>query len=69
MARTLQLARGLRDADVRFFLAADEAEVYAQARALPLLCASPGACWPPHALHASSGTRCGPHALCWVPCM
>jgi xyloglucan fucosyltransferase len=33
VARALQLARGVRDADVRFFLAADEGETYAQARA------------------------------------
>ena len=36
VARALQLARGVRDADVRFFLAADEAETYAQASASPV---------------------------------
>ena len=30
VARTLQLSHGLRDDNVRFFLAADEADVYAQ---------------------------------------
>jgi hypothetical protein len=44
VAQSLQRARGLADAVVRFFVAADTPETYKKARPLPAACSVPACC-------------------------